>query len=81
MKRLTFGVTCSPYLATQVIRQLASDYRQEFPIAAQIIENSFYVDDYLTGANTLEEALTVRENLNLVMKKGMMTLRKWRSSS
>ena len=74
-------MTCSPYLATQVLRQLASDYRQEFPIAAQIIENSFYVDDCLTGANTLEEALTVRENLNLVMKKGMMTLRKWRSSS
>ena len=81
MKRLTFGVTCSPYLATQVLRQLASDYRQEFPIAAQIIENSFYVDDCLTGSNTLEEALTVRENLNVVMKKGMMTLRKWRSSS
>ena len=81
MKRLTFGVTCSPYLATQVIHQFASDYRQEFPIAAQIIENSFYEDDCLTGANTLEEALTVRENLNLVMKKGMMTLHKWRFSS
>ncbi len=31
MTRLTFGVTSSPFLATQVLRQLASDYEQEFP--------------------------------------------------
>ena len=54
MKLLTFGVTSSPFLATKVLCQLTEDYRSEFPRAAQIIEESFYVDDCLTGATTLE---------------------------
>ena len=80
MKRLTFGVTSSPFLATKVLRQLAEDYQSEFPRAAQIIKESFYVDDCLTGADTLEEAKLVRQELNEVMRKGAMTLRKWRSN-
>ena len=81
MKQLTFGVTSSPFLATKVLRQLAEDYRSDFPRAAQIIEESFYVDDCLTGATTLEEAKLMRQELNQVMRKGAMTLQKWRSNS
>ena len=59
MTRLTFGVTSSPYLATQVLHQVASDYRNDFPKAARIIESTFYVDDCLIGADILEEAAEV----------------------
>ena len=31
MKRLTFGVTSSPFLATRVLQQVAEDYQAEFP--------------------------------------------------
>ncbi len=48
MTRVTFGVTSSPFLATQVLSQVA---KEEFPRAAKIIFN-FYVDDCLTGAAT-----------------------------
>ena len=41
MTRVTFGVVCSPFLATQVLRQVASDYRQQFSDAASIIETTF----------------------------------------
>ena len=49
MKRLTFGVTCSPFLATQVLHQVAEDHAPEHPIAAAMVKSYFYVDDVLTG--------------------------------
>ena len=81
MKRLTFGVTSSPFLATQVLRQVAEDYQQDFLIAAESIRTEFYVDDVLTGANTIDEAKIIREELNSLLFKAGMKLRKWRSSS
>ena len=30
MTRLTFGVTCSPFLATQVLQQVAADHAEEY---------------------------------------------------
>ena len=81
MTRLTFGVTSSPFLATQVLHQVASDYQTEFPQAAEIVKNTFYVDDCLTGASTVEEAITLREELNCLLEKACMRLRKWRSNS
>ena len=81
MKRLTFGVTSSPFLATKVLQQVAKDYQAEFPRAAKTIKESFYVDDCLVGTDTVEEAVSLRAELNQLLQKGRMTLRKWRSSS
>ena len=81
MTRVTFGVTSSPFLATQVLRQLALDHQKEFPEAAELILTSFYVDDCLTGADDLQGATKIREALNHLLSKAKMTLRKWRSNS
>ena len=82
MERLTFDVTSSPFLATQVLRQVAEDYQQEdCLIAAESITTEFYVDDVLTGANTIDEAKIIREELNSLLFKAGMKLRKWQSSS
>ena len=62
MKRLTFGVTTSPFLATQVLRQLALDYATDYAIASALIQQPFYVDDCLTGADTLDDAKAIRIN-------------------
>ena len=81
MKRVTFGVTSSPFLATQVLRQLAYDYQDQYPQAAHIILNHFYVDDCLTGSDTLEEAITIRTRLCKLLSNAQMNLRKWKSNS
>ena len=80
MKRVIFGVRSSPFLATQVLRQLAMDYRDEFSKAADIILNTFYVDDVLTSADTLPDAIHLRTTLTELLAKACMTLRKRRSS-
>ena len=81
MKRLTFGVTSSPFLATEVLRKVAQDCQDTYPQAAEIIRSSFYVDDVLTGAPSEKEAIHLREQLNKLLKYAGMILRKWRCSS
>ena len=81
MTRLTFGVSASPFLATQVLRQLSKDYQAEYPEASELVLTSFYVDDRLTGADTVQEAVSIRQSLNEMLSKGSMNLRKWRSNS
>lgn len=81
MTRLTFGVTSSPFLASQVLRQLAQDHQVDHPEASNIVTTSFYVDDVLTGADSVEHAQHLRQDLNLLLSKACMPLCKWRSNS
>ncbi len=81
MKRLTFGVRSSPYLATQVIRHLAEQHSNTHPEASKAILTAFYVDDYLAGAETVQQAVHIRQQLCGLLQLAGMTLRKWRSSS
>ncbi len=37
MTRVTFGVTSSPFLASQVLRQVARDHENQYPRAAKIV--------------------------------------------
>ncbi len=55
MRRLTFGVRASAFIATQVLLKLADLHQTTHPVAANLIRTSFYVDDSLTGASTVEE--------------------------
>ncbi len=56
MKRVTFGVAASPYLAVKVLQQTGEDHGKKYPKAQWHINHSFYVDDLLGGADTLKEA-------------------------
>ena len=41
-----------------------------FPQSSQIIDQSFYVDDFLIGASTVQEAMEIQEELNALLDKG-----------
>ena len=81
MQRLTFEVAASPFLATSILRKLADDYKDTYPDAYQLIMDDFYVDDLITGTDSLERATFLRAQLNYLLSKAGMLLRKWRSSS
>ena len=70
MSRLTFGISSSPFLASQMLKQMAEDYHLKFPVAAQVIKDCFYVDDVLTGAQSIEEAVQLRQELNQLLEQG-----------
>ena len=81
MTRVTFGVSSSPFLAIRTLHQIAVDHGQNYPEASHHILSSFYVDDYLGGANNVEEALRLFQDIRHILSKGNFQLKKWRSSS
>jgi len=76
MHRLTFGVHCSPFIATQVLRHLAEGHQDTHPTASKAIKESFYVDDFLSGAANVDETDQIRKKLCDQLNIAGMTLRK-----
>ena len=52
MTHVTFGVSLSSFVANMCVKQSAIDFAHNYPNAMIIVEESFYVDDCLTGADT-----------------------------
>ena len=80
MNRVTFGVASSPYLAVKTLQQAGVDHGEEHPEAQWQICNSFYVDDLLGGAQTVDGAIALYQQLNHILEQASFHLRKWRSS-
>ncbi|UYV82916.1 hypothetical protein LAZ67_22001374 [Cordylochernes scorpioides] len=77
---VTYGTTSAPFLAMRTLQQLAEDEGQNYPEASRVTLNDFYVDDLLTGAQTIAEAKELIDQLKDLMKKGGFHLRKWNSN-
>ncbi|KAL0822355.1 hypothetical protein ABMA28_004450 [Loxostege sticticalis] len=78
---VTFGVASSPFLALRTLRQLALDEAKSFPRASQVLLTSVFVDDVVSGADTLPEALALQRELTAICKAGTFELRKWTSNN
>ncbi|XP_050547611.1 uncharacterized protein LOC126909236, partial [Daktulosphaira vitifoliae] len=74
---VTYGTAAAPYLAVRTLHQLAEDEGDSLPVAAQAIKRDFYVDDLLTGADTLTEARRLQRDVSSLCEKGGFLLRKW----
>lgn len=77
---VTYGLAPAPYLAMRVLKQLAHDEGHAFPRAAAVVENSFYVDDTLFGADDLNVLRDTRNQLIDLMNRGFQ-LRQWATNS
>lgn len=78
---VTYGLRASPYLSGRTMLQLAKDYSEKYPLAAEAIRTQRYVDDILTGADTEEEVVELYNQLINIMKEANMELSKWRANS
>ncbi|XP_011858074.1 PREDICTED: uncharacterized protein LOC105555659 [Vollenhovia emeryi] len=81
LNTVTYGTNCAPYLAIRCLRQLAEDDGGDLPQAAHAIIEDCYMDDVLSGARTMEEAIELQKQLSQLLKRGQFHLRKWRASS
>ncbi|XP_055913226.1 uncharacterized protein LOC129946883 [Eupeodes corollae] len=80
LNTVTYGTASASYLATKTLQQLSLDEGKNFPNAARAVKMDFYVDDLLTGAATLEEALKLKSELIELLARGGFILRKWCSN-
>jgi hypothetical protein len=80
LNRVTFGVSSSPFLAIRTLHQLAEDEGQDYPEAAAVLKAQTYVDDVITGSDTVTGALKLKEQLIQLLRRGGFELRKWTSN-
>ncbi|XP_054015917.1 uncharacterized protein LOC128896574 [Hylaeus anthracinus] len=63
LNTVTYGTAPAPYLAHRVLRQLAFDEENQFPLASQVLRGNTYVDDILAGADSAEDARKIQGEL------------------
>ncbi|CAK1584061.1 unnamed protein product [Parnassius mnemosyne] len=79
--RVTFGTAAAPYLAVRTLHQLVYDDGKPFPLASERILNDFYMDDLLTGCETVLEGKQIYKEINELLSKGGFELQKWSSNN
>lgn len=71
---MTYGTTATPFLAIRSLYQCGIDNEKQFPIEARIIKEDFYVDDLLTGTDSRENLLLIKENITQILSSSENSL-------
>lgn len=80
LNTVIFGVNSSPYLAMRTLHKLARDHGHKYPLAAEALLNSSFMDDIVLTATTTAEAEVLVQQLIELLALGGFTLKKWTSS-
>lgn len=75
--QLVFGFHPSPAILGTTILHHLQLHKQSDPEIAQLLEQSLYVDNLLTGESDKERGLSVYKRCKKVMSSGGFNLRKW----
>ena len=81
LNTVTYGTASAPYLAVKCLHYLADENITQYPTEARIIKREIYVDDLLTGADTIEELQSICNNIYNIFKGAGLNLRKWSSNT
>ncbi|GFV07384.1 uncharacterized protein TNCV_1765451 [Trichonephila clavipes] len=77
---MMFGVNVSPFLLSATIKHHIENYREQYPAATEMLDTCLYVDDVISGADDISQALKVSKDAETIMKNVSMKLRKWNSN-
>jgi hypothetical protein len=80
-ERVVFGDASAPFRAQFVSQQTAEIYKEKFPLAAETVKKSTYMDDSLDSVKTPEIAIELYQQLTDLWGKAGMQPRKWLSNS
>lgn len=76
LNTVTYATKSAPYLATRCLKQVSYNVAQQYPEASTVISRDFYVDDLLSGAETIESASKLKNDLTIIFKEYCFELRK-----
>ncbi|MBN2877647.1 MAG: hypothetical protein JXL85_08365, partial [Bacilli bacterium] len=74
---VTYGTASAPFLATRCLKELANVEHLNFPIASDVAVKDFYMDDLMTGSDTIEEAIVLQKEMIEMLLRGGFKLHKW----
>ncbi|XP_071576344.1 uncharacterized protein [Temnothorax nylanderi] len=68
------------YLATRCLKHLAELRHDKYPAGSIRVQRDIYMDDLLTGADSITEAREARDEVIALLREGGFELSKWLSS-
>ncbi|KAF0721510.1 Integrase catalytic domain-containing protein [Aphis craccivora] len=81
LNTITYGTAPAAFLATRVLKEIGLLAAQDKPSAGRAIQRDFYMDDFLSGGDTVEEVVRLYHEVLELLESSGMRLRKWCSSA
>ena len=78
--KVAFGILDSAFLAQSTVLLHADKEKKEHPRVYECMIEERWMDDLCTGADSIEEAVELIEEIDVVMKKASFNFRKWISN-
>ena len=79
--RALFGLVQSPFLLGGTIETHLENKKEDCAQIVEEITDDIYVDDLVSGANTVEEAKQLKEDAKEIFKDAGFQLHKWHSNT
>ncbi|XP_071576252.1 uncharacterized protein [Temnothorax nylanderi] len=77
---VTYRTAAAAFVATNTIKHHAEQRAREYPLGSLCVTRDFYVDDMLTGADSITDALAIRDQTIQLLREGSFKLSKWGSN-
>ena len=81
LNTVTFGLSAAPFLVIRCLRQLADEGALHFQTAFETLKRDLYVDDLITAANTLDDMITLRNEMIQLLHRGGMSIHQWATNT
>jgi len=75
MNTATYGTKPAAFLAIRAMHQLSYDEEESLPIGAKIVRRDFYVDDLISGGDSVEEVREIRLQVKELLSRGHFPIR------
>ena len=79
--RALFGLSPSPFLLGGVIQQHLDKHQQQHPDVVEEIRKSLYVDDLVSGGETVEKVQQLKKTSTEIFNDATFQLHKWHSNA
>ena len=70
----------SPFILEKALKEHFNSWKSVCPELIENIRNDMYVDDLVSGVNTLSEVEVIKQKLKELFAKGGFNLHKWHSN-
>ncbi|XP_053964351.1 uncharacterized protein LOC128867266 [Anastrepha ludens] len=80
LNTVTYGTAPAPFLATRCLQMLSDKNKAKYPLGSKVIRNDFYVDDLLTGSDSIESLTQIQQEVNIILESAGLKLAKWFSN-
>lgn len=81
LKTQTYGLKSAAYSCVRALRHCGDEHESTHPRAANVIKNSFYVDDMMHGEHDERAAISIYHELNEVLDSRGLHLAKWSTNN